>query len=115
MSAHSKQRKAFHVADGSYAEVIVQIHNVDPEPADKIMADVLAEAEASVGRYKTLINNRVREEAESTAARVAALRRQNDPENKVISHGSAELHAEMAGAPPVESKSTVKRKAAQRG
>jgi len=114
MSAHAKLRKAFHVADGSYAEVVVNIHNVDPTPADLILSKIMLAAEHAVADYKELINNRVREEAESTAARVAALRRQVDPENKVISHGSAELHEEMAKA--VEpAKPSAKRKAVQHG
>lgn len=112
MSAHIKLRKAFHVADGSYAEVVVQIHNVDPEPGQRIVDDIMAEAEATVSRYQTLVTDAVRKETEDRAARVAALIRQNDPDAKVVSYGSAELHNEP---PPAPSKSVEKRIKLQKG
>lgn len=108
MSAHTKHRKVFHIADGAHAEVTVIIHNVDPTPADLIVTTVLRAAEHAIADYREAIDDKTLLEEQARQARVAALRKQNDPDNKVVSHGSAELH-DLAPATAEPSKSKAKR------
>lgn len=121
MSAHTKHRKVFHMADGSYAEVTVNIHNVDPDPAQKILDRIMAEAEQAVLSQRELALNTAKHEADARAQRVADLIRQNDPDGKVISYGSADLHndgllaqANEPDVPKPVSKSQAKRIAAMK-
>lgn len=124
MSAHTRVRKVFSPADGSHVELTITIHNVDPTPADLIVSAIVRAASGAVDDYRDQINDRVRQESVDRAARVAALIKQHDPDNKVISHGSAELHnlpaepaakaeAKPAAKPGKQKQMTIKGEAAR--
>ncbi len=103
MSAHTRLRKVFNLCDGSQCSVEVLIHNLDPKESDGIVGRVMAEAQAACQDVKDLLQTRDQTEAQARADRLAALKAIVDPAEKVISHGSAELH----NAPQVDAPTPV--------
>lgn len=92
MSAHTKVRKVLPLVAGAHCEVSIQIHNLDPREADGIVARVMDEATKACEDVAQLLAKRDHTEAEERSARLKALIEQVDPQEKVISHGSAERH-----------------------
>jgi len=58
MSAHTKIRKTFHLAAGAYAEVIINLHMVDPLDANSMIEKILAETDRVCQDYRILFDNR---------------------------------------------------------